>query len=115
MIMYTLTEREEWLCKQIVDIAFKIHFALGPGLLEKIYEACLCYELQKRSINYARQKYAPIIYDELEFEEGVRMDVLVDDLVVCEIKALDLVNPLWEAQILSQLKLTGKHVGFVIN
>ena len=113
--MYKLIEKEEWLCKEIVDCAFKVHKALGPGLLEKIYEVCFCHELKKKGINYLRQVYLPINYDGLLFDEGLRLDVLVDDLIICELKALDIVNPVWEAQILSHLKLTEKHVGFLIN
>jgi GxxExxY protein len=113
--MYILNEREEWLCKQIVDSAFRVHQQLGPGLLEKIYEKCLCYELEKKGIDYKRQMYLPIFYDGLEFDEGLRLDILVDDMIICEIKAVDEVNPIWQAQLLSHLRLTGKRVGFVIN
>lgn len=113
--MYQLTAQEEWLCTQIVDIAYKVHLRLGPGLLEKIYEACFCYELKKRMIPFERQCYQPIIYDDMEFDEGIRMDVFVDNLISCEIKAVETVNPLWQAQVLSQLRLTRKHVGFLIN
>ncbi|HSU28977.1 MAG TPA: GxxExxY protein [Chitinophagaceae bacterium] len=113
--MYILTKQEEWLCKEIVDCAFKVHKALGPGLLEKVYEVCFCHELAKKLIKFNRQLYLPVIYDGISFDEGLRLDVMVEDLIICELKALDLVNPLWEAQILSHLKLTGKHVGFIIN
>ena len=113
--MYVLNEREEWLCREIVDCAFKVHTKLGPGLLEKIYETCFCYELDKKGIPYQRQLYLPVIYDGLEFDEGLRLDVLVDGCIICELKALEQVNPLWEAQVMSHLKLTGNHVGFVIN
>jgi GxxExxY protein len=113
--MYKLTEREEWLCKEIVDAAYKVHKQLGPGLLEKIYEVCFCHELAKKGISFQRQVYLPVVYDGLEFDEGLRLDVFVDDLIICELKAIDIVNPIWEAQILSHLKLTGKHIGFLIN
>ena len=113
--MYLLTEHESWLCQQIVDSAFKVHTTLGPGLLEKIYEACFCHELKKRNIMYERQPFVCINYDGLLFEEGLRMDVMVEQLICCELKAIETVNPLWEAQLLTQLKLTGKHVGFLIN
>lgn len=113
--MYTLNEREEWLCKEIVDCTFKVHKQLGPGLLEKIYERCLCYELEKKGIQYKRQVTLPILYDGLEFDEGLRLDVLVDEKIICEIKPVNDVNPIWQAQILSQLKMTGCRVGFVIN
>jgi GxxExxY protein len=113
--MYELTEHEEWLCKEIVDCAYKVHKGLGPGLLEKIYETCLCYELAKKEIHFRRQVDLPIYYDGIVFDEGLRMDVLVDDLIVCELKAVDTVNRVWSAQILSHLKMTGNHVGFLIN
>ena len=81
--MYQLTEHEESLCKEVVDCAFRVHKELGPGLLEKVYEACFCHELE--------------------------------EIVICEIKAVDTVNPLWQAQIMSHLKLTGNNIGFLIN
>jgi GxxExxY protein len=113
--MYILTEREEWLCKEIVDCAFKVHKELGPGLLEKIYEVCFCHELTKKGVFSERQIYLPVYYDGLTFDEGLRLDVFVEKTIICELKAIDIINPIWEAQILSHLKMTGKHVGFVIN
>ena len=110
--MYQLTPREDELCKAIVDCAYTVHKKLGPGLLEKIYEACFCYELSKRGISYQRQVDIPIYYDELYFNEGVRMDVYVENLIICELKAVELINPLWEAQVISHIRLTNKHVGF---
>ncbi len=108
-------QREELLAKEIVDCAFKVHKQLGPGLLEKIYEACFCHELGKKGIEFKRQIDIPIIYDNLVFDEGLRLDVLVEDLIICELKAIELVNPLWKAQIISHLKLTQKRLGFLIN
>ena len=113
--MYQLTDEEEWLCQQIKDAAFTVHKELGPGLLEQIYEVCFCHELTKRNINILRQVKLPIKYDGIVFDEGLRLDVLVDDKIICELKAVDIVNPIWQAQILSHLKLTGLHVGFIIN
>ncbi len=110
-----LSEREEILAKEIVDAAFTVHKNLGPGLLERVYEVCFCHELQKRGIEYIRQLDIPIVYDGLVFDEGLRLDVLVDDLVICELKAVDQINPVWHAQIISHLKLTGKRLGFLIN
>jgi GxxExxY protein len=101
--------------KQIVDAAYQVHKRLGPGLLEKVYEVCFCYELEKRGIIYSRQVDIPIKYDEIIFNEGLRLDVLVEDKIICELKAVDQVNPVWEAQILSQLKLTGLRLGYLIN
>ena len=114
--MYTtLTEREEFLGKEIVNAAYKVHKELGPGLLEKIYEACLCYELQKKGIPYKRQVELPFMYDGQKFDEGLRMDILVDELVICELKAVETINPLWKAQIISHLKLTKLRLGYLIN
>lgn len=113
--MYQLTNHEKWLCSEIVDSAYQVHKKLGPGLLEKIYEACFCYELSKKGIRNSRQVDLPFRYDELIFDEGLRLDVLVDEIVICELKAVELVNPLWQAQIMSHLKLTKNHIGFLIN
>ena len=101
--------------KKIVHAAFLVHSELGPGLLEKIYETCFCHELRKMGLYVQRQIDIPIFYDGLTFEEGLRLDVLVEQKVVCEIKAVDIVNPVWEAQILSQLKLTDNRLGYLIN
>jgi GxxExxY protein len=99
----------------IVDAAFAVHKNLGPGLLEKVYEVCFCHELTKRRLHCQRQVSVPIVYDNITFEEGLRLDVLVEDCIVCELKALETVNPVWEAQILSHLKLTGNRLGYLIN
>ena len=95
--------------------AYTVHKNLGPGLLEKAYEICFCHELEKRGLKYKRQVDIPIIYDHLEFKEGLRLDVFVEEKVICELKAMDTVNPIWEAQILSHLKLTEKRLGYLIN
>lgn len=113
--MRLLTEHEEWVGKQVVDIAFQIHKSLGPGLLEKVYEACFSYELAKRKISFVTQQKVPIIYDKLEFAEGLRLDLLVDDVVIIELKAQENYHPVWEAQLLSYLRLANKNLGFIIN
>ncbi len=113
--MYQLTTYQELLCKEIVDAAYSVHSKLGTGLLEKLYEICFCYELKKRGLLYKRQTCLPIQYDELLFKESLRIDVLVGEEIICELKAVDIINPLWQAQILSYLKLSGLHVGFLIN
>ena len=101
--------------RKIVDAAYTVHKNLGPGLLEKVYEVCFCHELRKRGLSYKRQLHIPIVYDGIEFEDGLRLDVLVEGLVICELKALEIVNPVWEAQILSHLKLTDNRLGYLIN
>ena len=101
--------------KLIVDAAYTVHRNLGPGLLEKVYEICFCHELTKRGLTYKRQLDIPIVYDNLMFNEGLRLDVLVENEVICELKAIETVNPVWEAQVLSHLRLTNKRLGYLIN
>lgn len=110
-----ISEELNALGKEIVDAAFKVHRALGPGLLERIYEVCLCHELSKKGIKSVRQIDIPINYDGIVFDEGLRLDVLVEDHIICELKAVNEVNPVWEAQILSHLKLLDKRLGYLIN
>ncbi|MDP3149939.1 MAG: GxxExxY protein [Ignavibacteria bacterium] len=110
-----LTENENRIGKLIVEAAFEVHKNLGPGLLEKVYEVCFVHELQKRGLNVKRQIDIPIQYDGIVFQEGLRLDVLVEDLVICELKAVEQVNPVWMAQVLSHLKLTDKRLGYLIN
>ena len=110
-----LSKREESIGEKIVDAAFTVHRVLGPGLLEKVYEVCFCHELSKRNLKYQRQVDIPVTYDGMTFDEGLRLDVLVEDLIICELKAVDKMNPVWQAQILSHLRLTGKRLGFLIN
>ncbi|WP_300602668.1 GxxExxY protein [Niabella sp.] len=105
----------EVLAKQVVDIAYTIHYKLGPGLLESVYQTCFCYELSKRNIPFIQQRKVPIKYDDIEFPEGLRLDILVDDLIIVELKAQENYHPVWEAQLLSYLKLSDKHLGFIIN
>ena len=109
------TKREEELATEIVDAAYLVHKQLGPGLLEKIYEVCFCHELSKKGINTRTQVSVPIQYDGITFEEGLRLDVLVEEMIVCELKAVDTFNPVWKAQIISHLRLTNKQLGFLIN
>lgn len=110
-----LSIKEEEIATKIVDAAYCVHKELGPGLLEKVYEVCFCHELSKRGLSYQRQEEVPIIYDGITFDVGFRLDVLVENLIICELKAVDETNPVWEAQLLSHLKLTGKRLGFLIH
>jgi GxxExxY protein len=99
-----------------VDAAYTVHRKLGPGLLEKVYEICFCYELSRRGLKYQRQKEFPIIYDDiLLVDRALRLDVLVEDLVICELKAKDEISPVWKAQVISHIKLLKKRLGFLIN
>jgi GxxExxY protein len=113
--MNQLTIREEEIATIIVNSAFNVHKELGPGLLERVYEVCFCHELDKAGLRYLRQVEIPIVYQNLVFNEGLRLDVLVEESIICELKAVDLVNPVWKAQVISHLKLTNKRLGFLIN
>lgn len=113
--MIPLTEEEERIGKIIVNSAFKVHKELGPGLLEKIYEIALAHEIQKAGLDVKRQVDIPIVYDGIKFAEGLRLDLLVQDLFIVETKAIKQVNPVWTVQVLSHLKLTKKRLGYLIN
>ncbi len=113
--MYHTTDREEGLARDVVACAYKVHTNLGPGLLETVYEHCFCHELQKRGIAHARQVSVPIVYEGVKLEWGVRLDVLVENRIVCELKSADAIAPVFLAQILTQLKLADLHLGFLIN
>lgn len=106
---------EDEIGKEIVDSAFKVHQKLGPGLLEKAYEACLTYELCERGMTVERQKAVPITYGEVILDEGFRLDLLIENSVIIELKATEKDNPLWQAQILSYMRLSNKKLGYLIN
>ena len=110
-----LNECREWVGKEVVDIAYHIHLALGPGLLESVYERVFCYELQRREIPFESQKKVSIFYEGVEFSDGLRLDLVVDDLIIVELKAQENFHPVWQAQLLSYLRLTDKRLGFIIN
>ncbi len=100
---------------QIIDAAMKVHTALGPGLLESAYEACLAHELRKRGLNVQVQVVLPIEYDGIRLDAGYRIDLLVENVVIVELKAVEKMNPIFEAQLLSYLKLRKLEVGLLIN
>jgi GxxExxY protein len=100
---------------QVVDAAMKVHSALGPGLLESAYEVCLVHELRKRGLRVTNQVILPITYDGITVDAGFRIDVLVEDLVLAELKAVEKVAAIHEAQLITYLKLSGKKVGLLIN
>ena len=100
---------------QILEAAIKVHQTLGPGLLESAYEACLIYELRKRGLNVAAQVPLPIIYEEVRLEAGYRLDLVVQDAVVVEIKSVEAILPIHKAQLLSYLKLSGYKAGLLVN
>ena len=100
---------------QVVDAAIKVHSALGPGLLESAYEACLFYELGKRGLSVERQKIQPIVYEGVTIDVGYRMDLFVEGVVVVELKAVERLAPIHEAQLLSYLRLSGSKLGLLLN
>ena len=105
----------EDIATEIIDASLKVHRALGPGLLESIYEACLAYELKLRKISVKTQVCIPLVYEGLRLETGLYLDLLVANQVIVELKAVERMNPVFEAQLLSYLKLTGHRVGLLIN
>lgn len=100
---------------EIVDASIKVHRSLGPGLLERVYEECLCFELDKRGMRIERQKQVSVLYEELLIESAFRLDVLVEDTVIVELKSAELMLPVYEAQILTYMKLARKPLGLLIN
>lgn len=110
-----LSEKEERVAKTIVNAAYIVHKRLGPGLLESIYETCFCYELKHLGMNAERQIPVPLVYDGITFDLAFRLDVLVEGLVICELKAVEVAHPVFEAQLLSHLRLSSKRLGFLIN
>lgn len=100
---------------EIVDSAMKVHTALGPGMLESTYEVCLVHELKKRGLIVQTQLSLPVIYDGIKLDAGYRIDLLVENAVVVELKAVEKLLPIHEAQILSYLKLSGRTVGLLLN
>jgi GxxExxY protein len=100
---------------QVVDASMAVHSALGPGLLESAYEACLSHELQERGLKVERQVPVPVEYKGKKLEVGFRIDLLVEKHVIVELKAVEEVLPIHEAQILTYLKLTGQRVGLLLN
>jgi GxxExxY protein len=110
-----IDERTEEIAKIIVNSAFKVHKNLGPGLLERVYEVCLAYEINKAGLVVQSQIDVPIVYDGVILKEKLRLDLIVENSVIIEVKAVEIVNPVWQAQIISHLKLTNNSLGFLIN
>jgi len=108
-------KRINGLSRIILDASMTVHTALGPGLLESAYEHCLCYELAKRGVHVRAQVELPIIYDGNKIEAGYRIDMLVENVIIIELKTVERFLPVHEAQLLSYLKLADKRLGFLIN
>src|SRR5262249_9334944 len=107
-----LTER---IGAAVLDAAFQVHRNLGPGLLESVYQACMRRELSKRDIPFEFEQSLPIEYDGVSLETGLRLDLFVARSIIVELKAVEKLIPLYEAQLLTYLKLTGTRLGFLIN
>lgn len=103
------------IAREVVDAGLKVHRALGPGLLESAYEACLVHELSQRDIAVRRQVSLPVAYDGIELDAGYRLDLLVADEVIVEVKAVETLSRLHEAQLLTYLKLSRRRLGFLMN
>lgn len=101
--------------EQIIAAAIEVHRALGPGLLESAYEACLVYELTQRGLYFQRQAALPVVYKDVLIDCGYRLDLLVERAIIVELKAIDRLAPIHDAQLLSYLKLSGCQVGLLIN
>jgi len=111
----SIPEEAELLATKVLDAAFQVHRQLGPGLLESVYEHCLCHELRKKQVLFDSQLALPIHYDGEKIEGGLRLDLLVGNMVVVELKAVDMLLPIHEAQLFTYLKLTNNRLGFLIN
>jgi GxxExxY protein len=108
-----MTENE--LSKLVFDSALKVHQALGPGLLESAYEECLFYELKKLGLNVQKQKALPLIYEDVKLEMGYRIDIIIENKLILEIKSVEALNDVHFAQLLTYLKLTNCKLGMLIN
>ncbi len=107
--------RENEIAKEVVDAAFRVHTKLGPGLLKSVYEVVLAYELEKRGLSVLRQKSVTVKYDDLFFDVGFRADIIVENLVILELKSVETTSPVHKKQLLTYLRLAGKKLGLLIN
>ncbi len=103
------------LSSKIIGAAIEVHKTLGPGLLESTYEECLCYELSLRGLGFERQKALPITYKNKKLDCGYRLDIVVEDEIILELKSCEKIEPIHKAQLLTYLKLSGLHLGLVLN
>ena len=110
-----ITMKPNELTEKIIGAAIRVHRELGPGLLESAYEACLAYELEDTGLKVERQKLLPVTYRGMQLDEGYRLDLLVADTIIVELKAISRLDPVHEAQLLSYMRLAGKPVGLLIN
>ena len=109
------TERINLLTEKIIGCAIEVHRAIGPGLLESAYEECLCYELAQRGLQFERQVPLPVIYKGVKLDCGYKLDIIVEESVILEIKAVDQLISIHEAQLLSYLRMLNMKVGLLLN
>ena len=105
----------ERIATQVLDAAFDVHRELGPGLLEETYEDCFAYELTDRGIRYERQRFLPVKYKEVKVDTRLRFDLLIENRIVVEVKAVEKVHPVHEAQLMTYMKLSSCRLGFLLN
>ena len=103
------------LSNRIIGAAIEVHKTLGPGLLESTYEQCLCHELHLRSLSFERQKELPVVYKELKLDCGYRLDIVVENEIILELKSCEKIEPIHKAQLLTYLKLSGISLGLILN
>lgn len=101
--------------KAVLDAAFKVHTALGPGLLESVYETCTAFETRESGLQVANQIALPVTYKDIQMDAGLRLDMLVENCVIVECKSVETMNPVYDAPLITYLKLTGIRLGFLIN
>jgi GxxExxY protein len=110
-----IPKETDQVASKVIDAAFAVHTALGPGLLESVYEVCLLHELNKRGLKVERQVPLPVVYDSLRLDAGLRLDLVVQDRLVVELKAAEALLPVHKAQVLTYLKLSGSRLGLLFN
>ena len=115
MTVIDMSLEDNKLTQAIMDSLFQVHSAMGPGLIESVYEECLCHELATRGIPYEKQKTVALNYKGHQLGNGLKLDVLVDKKVVIELKSCDAILPVHKAQLMTYLKLTGLPIGFLVN
>jgi GxxExxY protein len=114
-VPYGPTAEEDRVAAAVVDAGFQVHRALGPGLLESAYEECLAFELADRGLSVRRQAPMPIVYKSVKLEAGYRIDLVVQSLIVIEVKAIEQIQRIHQAQVMTYLRLSGCRVGFLMN
>lgn len=109
------SQEEDYIASVVVDMCIKLHTALGPGLLESVYERVLAYELEQKGFSVVRQAPIPIVFNGMNFEEGFRADLLVNNLLIIELKSVEKILPVHKKQVLTYLRLTGLRLGLLVN